>query len=451
MLSVGAVYEKLRPGPGRPEPEVASHQRTRIHAAMIEIAAESGYDAVTVRKLTRLAHVSTGSFYKHFEDKEECFLSTYEQLVLAAARRMVSAQRAGQDWRERLRLGLRTLTEDVAAEPKAARLVLLEPFAVGPAASDRIARAQAISEAVVRASFNQGAGPIAIDSFLVSAIVAGATRVTRARLLAERVEALPELVDQLLEWACSLVGRFAEPPDPSPGLPADPDPDRETERSEGSRSAAGDERTLALAATAKLAAQGGYGALSTLRIRATAGVSRKSFQANFTGAEDCFLEAVEQLSESALTEATADGVRAHNWATGVHRTVAGLCARLAEDEVLSKLAFVEILAPGLSGIRRRERLVGFAAEHLRRSAPPAHRPARLAAEASTAAAWDAIHRQVRGEQAAQLQAQAPALALLLLAPPGERASNAGAPDSRSRAPALSEHPTTRRLLGALRA
>ena len=42
-------YAKLHPGPGQPREQAASHQRARIHAAMIELVAERGYGAVTVR------------------------------------------------------------------------------------------------------------------------------------------------------------------------------------------------------------------------------------------------------------------------------------------------------------------------------------------------------------------------------------------------------------------
>ena len=71
-----ALYGKLRPGPGRSPSDVAAHQRMRIHGAMVEIAGEQGYEAVTVRGLTRTAGVSSRTFYERFEGKEECFLET---------------------------------------------------------------------------------------------------------------------------------------------------------------------------------------------------------------------------------------------------------------------------------------------------------------------------------------------------------------------------------------
>jgi AcrR family transcriptional regulator len=205
--SLGALYEKLSPGPGRAEFDVASHQRARLHGAMVEIAGEHGYEAVTVRKLASLAGVSSRTFYKHFGEKEECLLSTYERLVRRTARRMVEAQKGGRDWRERLRRGLRMLAHDIAAEPKAARLVLVEAFAVGSPALERMSRAEAIFESVVGASFTQEPGEVAPPPPLVAAgIVAGATRVARIRILAGGVGAAPSVADELTEWALSYTG-----------------------------------------------------------------------------------------------------------------------------------------------------------------------------------------------------------------------------------------------------
>ena len=102
-------YGKLSPGPGLSSREVASHQRARLHAAMVEIAGEYGYEAVTVRELARLAGVSTRAFYEGFRDKEECFLKTYELVVQRAAAEIYSAQNGERRWPKRLRRALAAL------------------------------------------------------------------------------------------------------------------------------------------------------------------------------------------------------------------------------------------------------------------------------------------------------------------------------------------------------
>jgi AcrR family transcriptional regulator len=386
---------------------------------MIEIVAADGYGAVTVRKLTRLAGVSSRSFYANFEEKEQCFLSTYEQLVRRTARRMARSQRPGQDWRQHLHQALRALTHDLAAEPSAAQLLLVESFAVGPPALARMSHAEAILEAVVRASLVEAPAEEAPPPFVARAIVAGATRVARERLLAGRVEELPEVADELTEWALSYAcgaaasgdrrGRPAEPP-----MPLE-DAELELEAARRVEQVRGDERALVLAAAAKLAASEGYAALSPARIRAAAGVSRRAFDAHFDGVEDCYLAAVEQLGTEAIADAVQQGAAAESWPSGLHRAVAALCERVGRDPALSRLAFLEGQPPGSGSMRRHQRLAALA-QHLRATAPPQRRPSKLAAEASVGAAWDSIQRQVAAGRAARLPQQAERLTFLLLAP-----------------------------------
>jgi AcrR family transcriptional regulator len=388
---------------------------------MIEIAAERGYGAVTVRRLTRVAGVSTRSFYENFGEKEECFLGTYEWLVRRAARRMVGSQKAGRDWRQRLHLGLRALARDLAADPEAARLLLVEVFAVGPSAQERMSRAEAIFEAVVKTSLAEAPEEAMPPPFASRAIIAGVTTVARGRLLAGQVEELPGIVDELVEWALSYACGAAASAEQR-GRPAEPWVSRdfqrglEEEEEYRHRQVQGDERALVLGAVAKLAANDGYAALAPSRICAAAGVSRKAFDTHFDGVEACFLAAVEQLSTEAISEAARESAGTESWAAGLYRAVAILCERIAHDRVLSRLAFVEGLPPGPDGMRHRKRLLVAVAERLRRSVPPEQNLSKLAAEASVGATWDAIHRQVAAGRAPRLPQQADRLTFLLLAP-----------------------------------
>jgi AcrR family transcriptional regulator len=383
---------------------------------MIEMAGEDGYGAITVRELARRAGVSTRSFYEHFGEKEECFLSTYEWLVRRTARRMVGSQKkAGQDWRQRLRLGLGRLTRDLAAEPEAAHLLLVEAFAVGPLALGQVSHAEAIFEAVLNASLSQAPEEEMPPPFAARAIVSGATRVARARVLAGRVEELPELADELTEWALSYAcgaGELSE----RRGRAFAPSIHRDVVLEDRRAETHGDERELILAAVAKLTASGGYGALSPPRIRAAAGVSRRAFDAHFEGLESCFLATVEQLSTDVIADAEQEGAAARTWPAGLHRAMEALCERIGRDRVLSRLAFTESIPPGSDGVRGHERLLTAIAERFRASAPPGRGPSALAAEASVGAVWDSIHRQVAAGREARLPRQVEAFAFLLLAP-----------------------------------
>src|SRR3954454_10306657 len=72
---------KLRPGRGTPREEAERNQRERLFAAMVATVAEKGYEATTVADLVKLSGVSRSAFYRHFEDKQACFLAAIEALV----------------------------------------------------------------------------------------------------------------------------------------------------------------------------------------------------------------------------------------------------------------------------------------------------------------------------------------------------------------------------------
>jgi AcrR family transcriptional regulator len=406
-------YAKLHPGPGQPREQAASHQRARIHAAMIELVTERGYGAVTVRELVRMAGVSTGTFYEHFADKDACFLRTYGLIVRRSTKQVGAAQKGCHDWRERLRLALRAWAEGIVREPEASRLGLVEVFAGGAAALAQMRRAEGHYEAMIEQSFAGAPDPVPVPPLIVKGIVAGVHRVARARLLAGRAHELPGVADELLEWmlcfrchAATSLARLDAPSVPAAPGAAPPTHDR----------AARDDRARILDAVALLAAQEGYWQLTVPRIRTAAGVSRKRFDEHFEDVQGCFVEALERLSERALANAVTAGVGARGWPGGLHRAVCSLCADIAADPVLARLGFVEVFAPGPDGMRYRERSVAGIAESFRASAPVRQRPSELAAEASIGAVWGVIHHHIALGRAHRLPRITGVLSYLALAP-----------------------------------
>ena len=177
-----------------------------------------------------------------------------------------------------------------------------------------------------------------------------------------------------------------------------------------------DERALILAATARLASKEGYATLTVPRVRAAAGVSRRSFDTHFEGVADCFLATLETLSDRTLAAAAPLYLTADDWASGVHRMIASLCRHLACDPTFAGLAFLEVFSPGPEAIQWRSEMIAKLATMLRRGAPPARRPSEFAAEASIGAMWGVIHHFVATGRGAQLPIAAPALSYLALAP-----------------------------------
>src|ERR1700750_45940 len=78
----------MRPGRGTPRDEAERNQRERLFAAMVATVAEKGYEATTVADLVQLSGVSRSAFYRHFEDKQACFLAAIEAIVWPALERL---------------------------------------------------------------------------------------------------------------------------------------------------------------------------------------------------------------------------------------------------------------------------------------------------------------------------------------------------------------------------
>src|SRR6267154_2672164 len=70
---------------GRYRALVKVDQRERLQGAMIELVARKGYPAVRIADLAKLAHVSQPTFYDLYADKEELFLSAYDEIAQRTA------------------------------------------------------------------------------------------------------------------------------------------------------------------------------------------------------------------------------------------------------------------------------------------------------------------------------------------------------------------------------
>jgi AcrR family transcriptional regulator len=381
-----------------------------LQKALIELVAEHGYNAVSVEKLTSRARISKRDFYRLFAGKEECFLAAYDTIVSHSARGVIAATEGEEDWRERLRLGFLTFADQITGSPEAARLALVEVFTAGAVAVERMQSTNQLFEALVEKNLALAEDAPRLPPLVVKGIVAGGSRLARARLLSGRRRQLALDGDELLRWALSFcdedvvrlrgLGATGTPllPEAAPVVPLE------------------DERALILAATAKLASEEGYATLTVPRVRAAAGVSRRSFDTHFEGVADCFLATLETLSQRTLAAAASCYFGADDWASGVHRMIAGLCRRLARDPTFTGLAFLEVFSPGPEAIQWRSEMIAKLATRLRRGAPSTRRPSEFAAEASIGAMWGVIHHFVATGRSRQLPVAAPALSYLALAP-----------------------------------
>ncbi len=388
---------------------------------MIQAVAERGYGAVTTRELVGLAGVSKRTLYDLFADKQDCFLAAFDLVVDHAVERFAAAYEGGRDWRGSLCDAFAAFTLEVERDRCASRLVLVEALGAGPEALARMERAAARFEAMVTVSFEQAPGNVPVAPIVVQGIVAGVARVARVRLMEDRAGELPELAGELLDWAlcyrCERVARLA-------GLLREPVPGRAVgeERRTGILGSGPQQDTRArmMRATLELAACDGYEAVKLAAIVSRAGVSRRAFVQEFTDPQTCFLAAFEQLGEETLAIADEAVGETAGLPGSVYRAVAALTDRLARDEVLARVMFVEIFALGPAGLASRESLMERLTEAMTAALatqPPRRKgPSEMMLQASAGAIWGIAHSHVVAGRARQLPALAGHMTYMLLAP-----------------------------------
>ena len=104
---------------------------------MVELIAAKGYPAVRIADLAKLAHVSQPTFYSLYADKEELFLSAYEEVAGRTATKVLEAYDVDPRYEQRLVLAMRAWAELAAAEPEAVSLLVLGAFGAGAKALER--------------------------------------------------------------------------------------------------------------------------------------------------------------------------------------------------------------------------------------------------------------------------------------------------------------------------
>jgi AcrR family transcriptional regulator len=400
-----SLYVKLRArpnGPGRDA--VASNQRSRLLGAMIEAMTMYGYTDTSVAKLCKLAGVSKRTFYEQFENKEQCFLETYDIVLARASRRINASYRSQSTWIAGLHSAFETLAAEIAEQPKAVRLLALEAPQAGAAAQQRVQRTNLIFQQMIASSFAQAPDEIALPPILIKGIVGGITRIVQLSIEEGVIEEPQALAEELLGWALSYRSPAATR---LPTTTADTSPERQQ--------AAEDERTRILRTAAQLAARDGFTGLTTGRIIRGSGVSGETFFGQFTNTEQCFGAAVDLLATEALASILRATRPASAWPDAVRLGIDGLLRHLAAHPELGRIMFVEIDAAEATTIDRRTKLIDrftdLIGEHV-----PSTQPSQLVAEAITGAVWEIIHHQVVRDSHLQLPRLSQHLSYIVLAP-----------------------------------
>ena len=121
---------------GLPRELVVRSQRERLLAAVVQVTAARGYESTSVADILEEAGVGRESFYELFDDKQDCLLVARGLLVDDLEATVRAAYGGGEAWADRVRKGLTAMLTWFAADPAAARVVVIELAAVGAPARE---------------------------------------------------------------------------------------------------------------------------------------------------------------------------------------------------------------------------------------------------------------------------------------------------------------------------
>jgi AcrR family transcriptional regulator len=115
-------------------------QRDRIIRAAAQVAAESGYDHVTIPAISAASGTSNQTFYEHFESKEQAFIVAFERLSQRVLEAAYAAGVRQPNWRAAVEAGIGAFLEHIAEDHLFARLAFFELPTAGAAALDKADR-----------------------------------------------------------------------------------------------------------------------------------------------------------------------------------------------------------------------------------------------------------------------------------------------------------------------
>ena len=399
--------KKLRPGRGTPRDEAERNQRERLFAAMVATVAEKGYEATTVADLVKLSGVSRSAFYRHFEDKQACFLAAVEAMVEPTLRKL-GGDESVPPGIERARKAFHALIELIVDQAAAAKMCIVEVYAAGPEGAALVDRSMDQATALTASLLEQVPERKGMPPELVRAIVGGIQKVIHKRLYRGKEEELLELAPQLWDWL------FCYPVPPGPlkatrrrSVKAVPFAERQAQANPPER---------ILRALAAVVAEKGYPDATVAEIVDRASTSQRTFYEHFKNKEDAIVAALDSGSAHMLAAALPAFRRAPDWQHAVHDTIEAMFHFGAEEPEYARLGGVEMYAAGKRALDQREVVTegmeGLLAPgyELKPETPP------IAAEAVGGALYSLLYDQVNKKGPETLPDLVPTLVYVTLAP-----------------------------------
>ncbi len=183
--------------------QIADSQRERLLGAIAQEVAVHGYRATKITDVVKLASVSTRDFYELFTGKEDCFLAAFDALRDHLEELITDAVAAKDDWPHQVIAALRAGLDFFAAEPDLAQLCLLESVSATPRIAIRFREAVLDCVPALARGRAELDDPDSMLPDTEDAILGGIVSMATRSIVAGKVESLPELLPDLVDFALS--------------------------------------------------------------------------------------------------------------------------------------------------------------------------------------------------------------------------------------------------------
>ena len=367
---------------------------------------EHGYEATRVADLLQLAGVSRSAFYKHFDDKLDCFLATVDAAAALAVERIAAAYDTEGPWDARLRAAADAFVELVLEQPATARLCVVEIYAAGPPAMERLDAAVEVVDRAVARAFEESPDHKRMPADLVHALVGGVRKAVHTRLRRREQAQLAEVLPELLDWALS----YRTPPQPlkrprrRPQQAAAPAPDPKDAHARLTRG------------VISTVARRGYLAATIAEMANLAGASLTTFYSHFPeGKEDALLAAIDSARERTVAATRPAYEQAGDPSYGVRDGIDALFGFLAAEPEVAEVGFVEAFAANSHALARGELGIETLTALLGQGCARNDRGT-IATEAIGGAIHTLLHSEIRRRRVERMRELTPTATYVALAP-----------------------------------
>jgi AcrR family transcriptional regulator len=322
---------------------VRRYQRTRILEAVLQVSADTGFEATSVKDLISAAGLSPQAFYENFASKEEAWAAAFEesfsQLYLAAWR----AASPQDDRATQVSATVAACLHYLASEPGRARLLLVDAPSAGRVGAPAIEQALRGFEHLVAPALSAPGLP----KLLPTAMVGGIAELAAGWVLEGRTAQLPDLTAAVIELILT----------PTLGLTEAVRAANAAVYGGGAPTAAEhDDRHRLIEAFAEAVARDGLRATRLADVAQEAGIELDVANALFDDELDCATKALDAwagqlviIAAGAFLSAAADPPLA------AHRALEAALWHIARTPAVAALAVSDdpALARAASGLRER--------------------------------------------------------------------------------------------------